>query len=306
MSATGRTIKAIETHYAGCRFRSRLEARWAVFFDALELRWEYEAEGYELPDGTRYLPDFLLPELGIFIEIKGTSPTREEVERAEAIGYEVRALVLFHGPPGAHPGTLYCVDSSGHGGGVGDWPVDWSLDGFGRPLLATETYGHVLLQPDYSDELRVSDWSETLCSRGGAPQINRAISAACSARFEFGETPARPRHRGPVPDDNEPIEWDEPTSAIAPAPDGPESGAERVVRAWQLVLQQAEAQSVALFAVIRDAHVRADGECLAGALPSSLALGKASTPDSRELLLAIIARTTGDAPDLRFELEDAS
>lgn len=30
-------MKAIETRYKGYRFRSRLEARWAVFFDALGL-----------------------------------------------------------------------------------------------------------------------------------------------------------------------------------------------------------------------------------------------------------------------------
>lgn len=51
------TIKAIETEYAGCRFRSRLEARWAVFFDLVGVGWEYEPEGYELPSGN-YLPDF--------------------------------------------------------------------------------------------------------------------------------------------------------------------------------------------------------------------------------------------------------
>lgn len=50
--------RAIETRYKGYRFRSRLEARWAVFFDALGLRWEYEPEGFELPGGVRYLPDF--------------------------------------------------------------------------------------------------------------------------------------------------------------------------------------------------------------------------------------------------------
>lgn len=50
-------MKAIETHYAGCRFRSRLEARWAVFFDHLGIPWEYEPEGFELSIG-RYLPDF--------------------------------------------------------------------------------------------------------------------------------------------------------------------------------------------------------------------------------------------------------
>lgn len=53
------TIKAIETSYAGCRFRSRLEARWAVFFDHMQIPWEHEPEGFETPDG-RYLPDFRL------------------------------------------------------------------------------------------------------------------------------------------------------------------------------------------------------------------------------------------------------
>lgn len=51
-------IKPIETIYNGYRFRSRLEARWAVFFDALGVRYEYEPEGFELPSGRRYLPDF--------------------------------------------------------------------------------------------------------------------------------------------------------------------------------------------------------------------------------------------------------
>lgn len=51
------TIKAIETSYGGCKFRSRLEARWAVFFDYLEWRWEYEPEGFQLKSGW-YLPDF--------------------------------------------------------------------------------------------------------------------------------------------------------------------------------------------------------------------------------------------------------
>lgn len=53
-------MKAIETKYAGHRFRSRLEARWAVFFDAAGIEWTYEPQGYEFEDGTRYLPDFLL------------------------------------------------------------------------------------------------------------------------------------------------------------------------------------------------------------------------------------------------------
>lgn len=64
-------MAAIETTYAGCRFRSRLEARWAVFFDHAEIDWSYEPEGQVLADGTRYLPDFWLPRQRVWLEIKG-------------------------------------------------------------------------------------------------------------------------------------------------------------------------------------------------------------------------------------------
>lgn len=63
------SIKPIETIYKGFRFRSRLEARWAVVFDALGVEWEYEKEGYDV-EGTWYLPDFWLPKQNTFIEIK--------------------------------------------------------------------------------------------------------------------------------------------------------------------------------------------------------------------------------------------
>lgn len=72
-------ITAIETRYAGCRFRSRLEARWAVFFDHLKIKWEYEPQGYRVgPDKRPYLPDFRLPEFGAFVEVKG-DPERLDV-----------------------------------------------------------------------------------------------------------------------------------------------------------------------------------------------------------------------------------
>lgn len=62
-------IQAIETVYAGIKFRSRLEARWAVFMDTLGVTWEYETEGFLLPDGVGYLPDFFVPTIG-WIEVK--------------------------------------------------------------------------------------------------------------------------------------------------------------------------------------------------------------------------------------------
>jgi hypothetical protein len=70
-------IKPIETFYNGYRFRSRLEARWAVFFDAEEWAYTYESEGFDM-DGIWYLPDFYLPDFNRWAEVKGVFPTDEE------------------------------------------------------------------------------------------------------------------------------------------------------------------------------------------------------------------------------------
>lgn len=66
-------LKPIETFYKGYKFRSRLEARWAVFFDTIGIKWQYEVEGFTLSDGRHYLPDFkitTLNKLTCWIEIK--------------------------------------------------------------------------------------------------------------------------------------------------------------------------------------------------------------------------------------------
>lgn len=87
-------IKPIETQYKGYRFRSRLEARWAVFFDYLEIKWLYEPEGFDLGDGLYYLPDFYLPDLDLWIEVKGVM-TKKDHQKLEAFaksGREINAL----------------------------------------------------------------------------------------------------------------------------------------------------------------------------------------------------------------------
>lgn len=76
-------MKAIETQYGGYKFRSRLEARYAVFFDALRIRWRYEPEGFVLSTGECYLPDFYLPDFdndGMWVEVK-PEPLNEEERR---------------------------------------------------------------------------------------------------------------------------------------------------------------------------------------------------------------------------------
>jgi hypothetical protein len=51
-----------------------------VFFDALDIRWQYETEGFILPCGY-YLPDFWLPDQRLWLEIKGSEPTENELDR---------------------------------------------------------------------------------------------------------------------------------------------------------------------------------------------------------------------------------
>lgn len=79
-------IQAIPTKYKHTTFRSRLEARWAVFFDELEIKWNYEKEGFLL-DGLPYLPDFDLPTFqgGCYVEVKPIEFTEEENEKANRL-----------------------------------------------------------------------------------------------------------------------------------------------------------------------------------------------------------------------------
>lgn len=65
-----RNFKVIETKYNGYKFRSRLEARWAVFFDYMGVKYFYEHEGYDLDEHGRYLPDFHIPNAKIILEVK--------------------------------------------------------------------------------------------------------------------------------------------------------------------------------------------------------------------------------------------
>ena len=79
-------IKAIETKYAGTIFRSRLEARWAAFFDVFGWSWVYEPFDLE-----GWLPDFLLKPVspnreGVLVEVKPITEfckdTANQIEKA--------------------------------------------------------------------------------------------------------------------------------------------------------------------------------------------------------------------------------
>lgn len=87
-------LKPIETQYKGYRMRSRLEARWACFFDALGVPWEYEKEGFDL-DGLWYLPDFWLPDADCWVEIKGAPPSLDDLDKMSGLCRKARKRVYM-------------------------------------------------------------------------------------------------------------------------------------------------------------------------------------------------------------------
>ncbi len=105
-------IKAIQTQYKGYRFRSRLEARWAVFLDTIGARWEYEKEGYNLGAAGYYLPDFWLPDFGVFLEIKGAECSEAEVIKCRALFNESgKPVIIAQGQIGDHSWGLIGADN---------------------------------------------------------------------------------------------------------------------------------------------------------------------------------------------------
>lgn len=65
--------KATEALYSGKIFRSRLEARWALLMDLLDINWDYEPSHYQVGPQLWYLPDFYLPQHELWLEVKGAA-----------------------------------------------------------------------------------------------------------------------------------------------------------------------------------------------------------------------------------------
>ena len=195
-------LRAIETRYKGCRFRSRLEARWAVFFDSLEMPWVYEKEGFDLGDGVWYLPDFWLPKEECWFEVKGEYPLMPDLDKAYRLAVQSKQNVFVQygnigtphvtkdvatrtaeildgavammfayrqeGEPGAFlEPRMWLWQESAADGSIGLWPYNELINGLSP--MAKSFAGAV-----YVGEGRCHD----------SPRITAAFEAARSARFE--------------------------------------------------------------------------------------------------------------------------
>lgn len=90
----------LPTVYNGIKYRSRTEARWARFFVAAGIRFEYEPEAFSLRCG-KYLPDFKLHIYnGIYAEVKGGAFTEQEKERCKQLcNVTESCVIMLDGPP---------------------------------------------------------------------------------------------------------------------------------------------------------------------------------------------------------------
>lgn len=192
-------IKPIDTVYNGYKFRSRLEARWAVFFDEIGIKYDYEKEGYDLGNCTAYLPDFYLPELDCFVEIKGEynyiSPFEKEKAHKLAELTHKNVYIFYgqipvlnelneYGNNGAAIAFLY-TDNPIFGGYLNNVEMDIQYQWCQCPIcfkIGIEYHGyagrlckcHGEKNPDH------------IGHHADSPTLLTAYSKARQARFEFG------------------------------------------------------------------------------------------------------------------------
>lgn len=168
------TIKAIETQYKGYRFRSRLEARWGVFFDALGIKWGYEVEGYDLDECGYYLPDFIITtqqsNKPIVIEIKPEFTDDNGTLRKPAVTakeLDTAGFMLF-----GDPFECFC------GKEITELTTGWLF--YKRSAVPISSHVLVIYFAMHVLELSFPAAYEA---------CNQAAIKAREARFEHGETP---------------------------------------------------------------------------------------------------------------------
>lgn len=92
--------------HAGYEMRSHSETRWAGMMDSLGICWLYEPQVIETRHGY-YLPDFFLPAVGAFVEVKGPFPSGTEIEKAmDAEALTGHPVVFAHGKTEMHGAIL--------------------------------------------------------------------------------------------------------------------------------------------------------------------------------------------------------
>jgi len=221
MATANNHIKAIETFYKGYHFRSRLEARWAVFFDTLGIEWKYEDQGFEREvhdyftrDGEevykteRYLPDFYLPNRwgggGIYVEVKGDQNALKKDWRRlsdmhdfggilpdfqDSFGKSKSGLLLLSDIPEASQQKIYFHPILQHCKGIVKSYA--FFDGNQVSVVQDSPLTKMLgVAPVWGLDSEEDNWNidtRQVHSFSYYPQVEKAYFAARAARFEHGQ-----------------------------------------------------------------------------------------------------------------------
>lgn len=179
-------VKPLPTEYNGVLFRSRTEARWAVYFDALGIEWHYEPQHFRLSDGGFYKPDFYLPRMGfvadgggsvgMYVEVKPRNAPDGMFDKARAFAETMsQTVLLLDGGPRASRFKIY----------VGR--MDMEFERFNDGLLAA-------FHPKYlpggvnADEYRLwsdydGNWDASEVKEYFGPMLAKALEAVNCAEF---------------------------------------------------------------------------------------------------------------------------
>lgn len=180
-------IKPIETQYDGYKFRSRLEARWAVFFNTLNVEYLYEPEGFDLGNGLYYLPDFKVQCYGtrgsisdkpfeLWIEVKGNM-TEKDANKIYKFAEERPILIVGNIPPNG------CSCDSN------------AVRAYERPLIGPYPFNYELIDGDYFAAYPAASngkfflWGDDSNYIWNVEEVEKAYDTARQARFEHGEKP---------------------------------------------------------------------------------------------------------------------
>jgi hypothetical protein len=160
-----------------------------MFFDQLDIKWEYEPQGFAT-DGQPYLPDFAVwPALGLlWVEIKGSWDADPEGvakwRRFVAQRPQPSRAALFAGPPSLEGKYLVIGGDDGQDDpGKGSWEDDtqqWRPCGSGHHFD--------LAYPGLFRAKFVEDGCPDDFGGNGEDRLRKAVNAALSHRF--GKPPA--------------------------------------------------------------------------------------------------------------------
>ena len=108
-------LKTKPTLYKGTWYDSRTEAKYALAWDLLGIRYKTEEEKFVDYEGRGFIPDFFLPDFGLWVEVASSDPGSQarKKPRCQALADTTgQPVLLTMGFPG-HEATYPLLDGFG-------------------------------------------------------------------------------------------------------------------------------------------------------------------------------------------------